>query len=107
MSEHDDIEELLRAVEAAEAAARATLPTPEEERAIIDAAEALAGGDAGVKGGGRRKSCSVRNFGSGDEERGINKIGYLNKNHSMQKNPKVGEPQPGPCCHGSRLRASV
>jgi len=35
-------------VEAAEAAARATLPTPEEERAIIDAAEALAGGDAGV-----------------------------------------------------------
>ena len=31
---YDDIEELLRAVEAAEAAARATLPTPEEERAI-------------------------------------------------------------------------
>ena len=39
----DDIEELLRAAEAAEAAALATLPTAEEERVIIDAAEALAG----------------------------------------------------------------
>ena len=44
----DDIEELLRAAEAAEAAASATLPTAEEERVIIDAAEKLAGGDAGV-----------------------------------------------------------
>ena len=38
-----DIEALLREAEAAEAAARATLPTPEEERVIIAAAEALAG----------------------------------------------------------------
>ena len=46
----DNIEELLRAAEpeAAEAAASATLPTAEEERVIIDAAEKLAGGDAGV-----------------------------------------------------------
>ena len=44
----DDIEELLRAAEAAEAEACATLPTAEEERRIIDAAEALAGSDAGV-----------------------------------------------------------
>ena len=47
-NENEDIEELLRAAEAAEAAARATLPTAEEERVIMDAAEALAGGDAGV-----------------------------------------------------------
>ena len=40
----DDIEELLRAAEAAEAAASATLPTAEEERVIIDAAEKRAGG---------------------------------------------------------------
>ena len=39
----DEIEELLRAAEAAEAEARATLPTAAEERAIIDAAEELAG----------------------------------------------------------------
>ena len=43
-----DIEALLRQAEAADAAARATLTTPEEERAIIDAAETLAGSEAGV-----------------------------------------------------------
>ena len=44
----DEIEELLRAAEAAEAEACAMLPTAAEERAIIDAAEELAGGEAGV-----------------------------------------------------------
>ena len=44
----DVIAKLMRAAEAAEAAARATLVSPEEERVIIDAAEALAGSDAGV-----------------------------------------------------------
>ena len=42
------IEALLRQAEAADAAARATLTTPEEERAIIEAAETLAGSEAGV-----------------------------------------------------------
>ena len=47
----DVIAKLMRAAEAAEAAARTTLVSPEEERVIIDAAEALAGtrgSDAGV-----------------------------------------------------------
>ena len=44
----NEIEELLRAAEAAEAEARATLPTAAEERAIVDAAEELAGGEEGV-----------------------------------------------------------
>ena len=44
----DEIEEMMRAAEAAEAEACATLPTAEEERGIMDAAEALAGGEAGV-----------------------------------------------------------
>lgn len=39
---------LLREADAADAAARATLPSPAQERAIIEAAEALAGSDAGV-----------------------------------------------------------
>ena len=39
----DVIAKLMRAAEAAEAAARTTLVSPEEERVIIDAAEALAG----------------------------------------------------------------
>ena len=43
-----EVEELLHAAEAAEAEARAMLPTAAEERAIIDAAEELAGGEAGV-----------------------------------------------------------
>jgi hypothetical protein len=43
-----DIEALLREADAADAAVRATLPTAEEERAIIAAAEALAGSEAGV-----------------------------------------------------------
>lgn len=46
--EEVDVEALLRDADAAEAAARATLPTPAQERAIIKAAEALAGSDAGV-----------------------------------------------------------
>ena len=46
--EEADIEALLRQAEAADAAARATLTTPEEERAIIEAAETLAGSEAGV-----------------------------------------------------------
>ena len=44
----DVIAKLMRAAEAAEAAARTTLVSPEEERVIIDAAGALAGSDAGV-----------------------------------------------------------
>ena len=48
VEEVDEVEALLRQAEAAEAAARATLPTPAEERAIIAAAEALAGSDEGV-----------------------------------------------------------
>ena len=48
MAEAEDLEALLRAAEAAEAAARATRPSAEEERRIIDAAEALAGSEAGV-----------------------------------------------------------
>ena len=40
----DVIAKLMRAAEAAEAAARTTLVSPEEERVIIDAAEALAAG---------------------------------------------------------------
>ena len=47
-TEEADIEALLRQAEAADAAARATLTTPEEERAIIEAAETLAGSEAGV-----------------------------------------------------------
>jgi hypothetical protein len=47
-SEEVDIEALLREADAADAAVRATLPTAEEERAIIAAAEALAGSEAGV-----------------------------------------------------------
>ena len=47
-SEQVDIEALLREADAADAAVRATLPTAEEERAIIAAAEALAGSEAGV-----------------------------------------------------------
>ena len=47
VSQEVDIEALLREAEAADAAARATLPTPEEERVIIAAAEAL-----GAIGGG-------------------------------------------------------
>ena len=39
---------LLREADAVDAAARAALPTPEEERVIIDAAETLAGSEAGV-----------------------------------------------------------
>ena len=38
-----EVETLMLAAEAAEAAARATLITPEQERVVIDAAEALAG----------------------------------------------------------------
>ena len=61
----------MRAAEAAEAAARATLVSPEEERVIIDAAEALAGtvmprcagqfathGLSGGGAGGRRTESS-------------------------------------------------
>ena len=47
-SEEVDVEALLREAEAAEAAAQATLPTLEQERVIIKAAEALAGSEAGV-----------------------------------------------------------
>ena len=47
-TEEADIEALLRQAEAADAAARATLTTPEEERVIIEAAETLAGSEAGV-----------------------------------------------------------
>mgnify|MGYP006145464785 CR=1 FL=1 len=43
-----DVEALLRAAEAADAAAAATLISPEEERVIINAAEALASSEAGV-----------------------------------------------------------
>ena len=46
--EEVDVEALLREAEAADAAARATLPTPEQERVIIAAAEALAGSEEGV-----------------------------------------------------------
>ena len=46
--EEVDVEALLREAEAADAAARATLRTPEQERSIIAAAEALAGSKAGV-----------------------------------------------------------
>ena len=49
-----DIEELMRAAEAAETAAQATLASPEEERRIMDAAETLAGSDAGVPAKSRR-----------------------------------------------------
>ena len=48
MSSAREVERLLRQAEAAEAAARATLMSPEQERVVIDAAEALAGSDAGV-----------------------------------------------------------
>jgi hypothetical protein len=47
-AEEVDIEALLREADAADAAARATLPTAEQERAIIAAAEALAGSEEGV-----------------------------------------------------------
>lgn len=46
--EEVDVEALLREAEAADAAARATVPTPEQERSIIAAAEALAGSEEGV-----------------------------------------------------------
>ena len=45
MTSDAEIDALLRAAEAAETAAQATQPTAEEERRIIDAAEALAGGE--------------------------------------------------------------
>jgi hypothetical protein len=47
-AEEVDIEALLREADAADAAARATLPTAGQERAIIAAAEALAGSEEGV-----------------------------------------------------------
>ena len=43
-----DIDELVRQAEAAEAAAAATLPSPEEVRTLVAAAEALAATEAGV-----------------------------------------------------------
>ena len=44
-----DVDALLRRADAAYAAARATMPSPEEERAVVAAAEALlAGSEAGV-----------------------------------------------------------
>ena len=47
-TEEVDVLALLREADAVDAAARAALPTPEEERVIIDAAETLAGSEAGV-----------------------------------------------------------
>jgi len=48
MATDEEIEALLRAADEADAAARATLPNAAQVRAIIDAAEALAGSEAGV-----------------------------------------------------------
>ena len=55
----DVIAKLMRAAEAAEAAARTTLVSPEEERVIIDAAEALVGSDAGSDAGVPAKTRAV------------------------------------------------
>jgi len=57
----EDIEELLRRADEANAAAAATLPSAAEERAIIDAAEALAGGDAGVPPKSRAAISTLQN----------------------------------------------
>ena len=56
----DELDALVRQADALEAEARATQPTPEEERRIIDAAEALAGGDAGVPPKSRMAVAAVR-----------------------------------------------
>ena len=48
MATDEEIEALLRAADEADAAARATLPNAAQVRATIDAAEALAGSEAGV-----------------------------------------------------------
>ena len=55
------VDELLRRAAEADAAAAATLPSAEEERATIAAAEALAGSEAGVPAKSRKAvSLSLR-----------------------------------------------
>ena len=57
----EDIEELLRRAGEADAAAAATLPSAAKERAVIDAAEALAGSDAGVPPKSRAAIIALEN----------------------------------------------
>ena len=55
------VDELLRRAAEADAAAAATLPSAEEERATIAAAEALAGSEAGVPAKSRKAVVGLEN----------------------------------------------
>ena len=58
-SEMVDVAALLRKSDAAYAAAYAAKASPEEERAVVAAAEALAGSEAGEAAKSRKAICSL------------------------------------------------